>query len=187
MQRGGWSRPQPSAACDPEMEEARIADAISIISTHLSVDGSHRPRLAVVALLYPEHLNPDCNFWRFAGKAGYVAQSLVEGRGYGSPLFGIMGPTAWMPPQYPLLVAGGFELFGVYTNASAIATCGQFDRAEGGWAFARMEGSKWKFRINPHNVNSPPELFRPWRATKDCGRERSVLTAFLPPARSVWL
>ncbi|HKO05051.1 MAG TPA: glycosyltransferase family 39 protein [Candidatus Acidoferrales bacterium] len=77
-------------------------------------------RLAVVAFVYPEHLNPDRNYWRFAGETGRIAQSLVEGRGYGNPLFGITGPTAWMPPVYPLLVAGAFKLFGVYTKASAL-------------------------------------------------------------------
>lgn len=78
-------------------------------------------RLAVVAFVYPEHLNPDRNFWRFAGETGRIAESLVQGRGYGNPLFGTTGPTAWMPPVYPLLVAGAFSLLGVYTKASAIA------------------------------------------------------------------
>lgn len=77
-------------------------------------------RLAVVAFLYPERLNPDRNHWRFAGEVGRIAQSLVEGEGFSNPLFGKTGPTAWMPPVYPFLVAGVFKLFGVYTKASAI-------------------------------------------------------------------
>jgi 4-amino-4-deoxy-L-arabinose transferase-like glycosyltransferase len=78
-------------------------------------------RLVVVAFLYPERLNPDRDHWRFSGETGRIAKSLIEGRGFGNPLFGQTGPTAWMPPVYPVLVAGAFQVFGVYTKASAIA------------------------------------------------------------------
>ena len=78
-------------------------------------------RLAVVAFVYPDHLNPDRNYWRFAGETGRIAESMVEGHGFGNPLFGTTGPTAWMPPVYPLVVAAAFRLFGVYTKASALA------------------------------------------------------------------
>lgn len=77
-------------------------------------------RLAVAAFLYPEHLNPDRDHWRFAGEVGRVAQSLVEGKGFSNPLFGQTGPTAMVPPVYPFLLAGVFKCFGVYTRASAI-------------------------------------------------------------------
>ena len=77
-------------------------------------------RLAAVAFVYPEHLNPERNYWRFAGEVGRIAESLLAGNGFGNPFFGPTGPTAWMPPVYPLLVGGVFKLFGVYTKASAI-------------------------------------------------------------------
>jgi 4-amino-4-deoxy-L-arabinose transferase-like glycosyltransferase len=77
-------------------------------------------RLSVVGFLYPEHLNPDRGYWRFAGEAGKIAQSVVEGRGFSSPFFADTGPTALMPPIYPYLVAGVFKLFGTYTKASAL-------------------------------------------------------------------
>lgn len=44
---------------------------------------------------------------------------LHVGRGFGSPLFGWTGPTAWMGPIYPGLLAGVFKLFGTYSKASA--------------------------------------------------------------------
>jgi hypothetical protein len=75
-------------------------------------------RLAVVAFLYPEILNPDRDHWRFAGEAGRIAQSIVEGRGFSSPFQGATGPTAIMPPIYPSLLAGVFRLFGIYTNCT---------------------------------------------------------------------
>jgi len=77
-------------------------------------------RLAVLAFLYPERLNPDRDHWRFAGEVGRVAQSLVEGHGFSNPLFGETGPTAMVPPVYPYLLAGVFKYFGVYSKASAI-------------------------------------------------------------------
>ncbi len=77
-------------------------------------------RLAVVAFLYPDRLNPDRDHWRFAGETGRIARSIAEGRGFSSPLQADTGPTAWMTPLYPLLLAGVFKTFGVYTKASAL-------------------------------------------------------------------
>lgn len=77
-------------------------------------------RLAVVAFLYPERLNPDRDHWRFAGETGRIARSVAEGRGFSSPLRADTGPTAWMTPLYPLLLAGVFKTFGVYTKGSAL-------------------------------------------------------------------
>jgi 4-amino-4-deoxy-L-arabinose transferase-like glycosyltransferase len=77
-------------------------------------------RLAAVAFLYPERLNPNRDHWRFAGETGRIAQSIVEGKGFSSPLFGDTGPTAWMTPVYPYVVAGTFKIFGVHTKSSAI-------------------------------------------------------------------
>jgi len=79
-------------------------------------------RLALVAFLYPERLNPDRDHWRFAGETGRIAQSIVAGRGFSSPFQGSTGPTAIMPPFYPSLLAGVFRLFEVYTKASALVT-----------------------------------------------------------------
>ena len=78
-------------------------------------------RLIVVGISYPDRLNPDRDHWRFAGETGRIARSIVEGKGFSSPLFGDTGPTAWMTPIYPYLVALSFRVFGVYSKASAIA------------------------------------------------------------------
>ena len=77
-------------------------------------------RLAVVGFLYPERLNPDRDHWRFAGETGRIARSIVQGRGFSSPLHADTGPTAWMTPVYPFLLACVFKVFGIYTKASAI-------------------------------------------------------------------
>ena len=76
-------------------------------------------RLAVVPLLVGEQLNPARDHWDFGWETGRLARSLASGHGFGSPLFGWTGPSAWMAPAYPALLAGGFKLFGIYSKASA--------------------------------------------------------------------
>ena len=39
---------------------------------------------------------------------------------FSSPLHADTGPTAWMTPIYPFLLACVFKVFGIYTKASAI-------------------------------------------------------------------
>jgi 4-amino-4-deoxy-L-arabinose transferase-like glycosyltransferase len=77
-------------------------------------------RLIVAGFLYPEHLNPDRDYWLFAGEAGRIGRSLVNGQGFSSPFFGETGPTALMAPAYCYLVAAVFKTFGVYTKSSAL-------------------------------------------------------------------
>jgi len=56
-------------------------------------------RLAVAPLLYQQQLDPQRDHWPFGYEAGRIARSIVQGRGFGSPLFAETGPTAWMPPH----------------------------------------------------------------------------------------
>jgi 4-amino-4-deoxy-L-arabinose transferase-like glycosyltransferase len=77
-------------------------------------------RLVVVGFLYPRVLTPPYHgHFPFGYEAGRIAQSLVSGKGFASPVNLQTGPTAWLPPVYPLLVAGVVSLFGMYTKASA--------------------------------------------------------------------
>jgi len=62
--------------------------------------------------------NLDDNF-NFGFEMGRIGCSLALGQGFGNPFHGITGPTAWEPPLYPLLIAGAFRVFGIYTPASA--------------------------------------------------------------------
>jgi 4-amino-4-deoxy-L-arabinose transferase-like glycosyltransferase len=77
-------------------------------------------RLAVVGFLYPDQMDPSRNHWHFAFENGKVAYSIVQGHGFGSPLFDDTGPTAWQTPVYPYLIAAVFMVFGTYTKASAL-------------------------------------------------------------------
>lgn len=55
----------------------------------------------------------------FGWEMGRIARALATGYGYADPFNGHSGPTAWTPPLYPLLLAGVFKVFGVYTLKSA--------------------------------------------------------------------
>ena len=50
------------------------------------------------------------NFFPVGQEAGNVAWSLALGHGFSSPLSGMLGPTAWVAPVYPALLALGFKL-----------------------------------------------------------------------------
>ncbi len=57
----------------------------------------------------------------FGYETGSIAASLARGQGFSSPFGHPTGPTAWIAPVYPTLVAGVFKLLGVYSKESAIA------------------------------------------------------------------
>ena len=51
-------------------------------------------------------------------ETGRIARSLAAGLGYSSPLVVESGPTAWMTPLFPLLLAGVFKVFGIMSFKS---------------------------------------------------------------------
>ncbi|HEX4075849.1 MAG TPA: glycosyltransferase family 39 protein [Candidatus Acidoferrales bacterium] len=51
----------------------------------------------------------------FAQEAGNIGMALATGKGFASPTRGHTGPTAWLAPVYPLIVAGIFRVFGLFT------------------------------------------------------------------------
>ena len=59
------------------------------------------------------------NNFSFGWEMGSIGASLASGRGF-SDQFGFRsGPTAWEPPLYPYLIAGVFQIFGMFSRASA--------------------------------------------------------------------
>src|SRR5277367_1206932 len=58
----------------------------------------------------------------FLFESGNIAHSLAIGHGFSSPFRVDTGPTAWMTPLFPLLLAGIFRLFGAYTFHAWAAT-----------------------------------------------------------------
>ncbi|MGA3027114.1 MAG: glycosyltransferase family 39 protein [Bryobacteraceae bacterium] len=57
----------------------------------------------------------------FLFEPGNIAASVVTGKGFSSPFRVETGPTAWLTPVYPLLLAGIFRVFGLYTFQSFVA------------------------------------------------------------------
>lgn len=58
--------------------------------------------------------------YAFGVETGSIARSIALGHGFGSPFRDFTGPSAWIAPIYPYMVAAVFKLFGVYTRNAAI-------------------------------------------------------------------
>jgi len=54
----------------------------------------------------------------FEQETGSIAHSLATGKGFSNPFLKDTGPTAWLTPVYPLLVAAIFKIFGIFTIPS---------------------------------------------------------------------
>lgn len=54
----------------------------------------------------------------FETETGSIARSLAQGQGFRSPYERESGPTAILPPVYPLIVAGIFKISGIQSAAS---------------------------------------------------------------------
>ena len=78
-------------------------------------------RLGVIIVGHTYKLKTLDDNFSFGFEMGRIGRSLAEGHGFSSPFSGETGPTAWEPPLYPFLIAGTFNVFGVYTRASAFA------------------------------------------------------------------
>ena len=54
----------------------------------------------------------------FDQETGSIGYALWAGKGFSNPFRRETGPTAWLTPVYPLLVAAAFKLFGAFTIAA---------------------------------------------------------------------
>jgi hypothetical protein len=54
-------------------------------------------------------------------ETGRIAVNIAQGHGFSSPLKVYTGPTAWLTPIYPYLLAGVLKVFGIFTVRSEIA------------------------------------------------------------------
>lgn len=76
-------------------------------------------RIVYITLAHTYRIRLSQDHLQFGWEMGRIARALVTGFGYADPFTGHTGPTAWAPPLYPLLLAGVFKIFGVYTAKSA--------------------------------------------------------------------
>ena len=63
---------------------------------------------------------PELPNFPFGYETGSIARNIAVGLGFSSPFGAITGPTAWIAPLYTYMCAGVFQLFGVYSEESAI-------------------------------------------------------------------
>jgi 4-amino-4-deoxy-L-arabinose transferase-like glycosyltransferase len=80
--------------------------------------------LRTAFLLYKAHLIPPevLATVPFQNETGNVAAALADGRGFCCLFRDPTGPTAWLSPVYPLLLAAVFKLLGTFTLLSFYAT-----------------------------------------------------------------
>jgi hypothetical protein len=78
-------------------------------------------RVVVILVGHTYRIRTSQGNFDFGFEAGRIARSLAMGQGYANPFNGVSGPTAWLPPLYPLLMGAAFKMFGVYTRGAALA------------------------------------------------------------------
>src|ERR1700733_4990702 len=80
-------------------------------------------RVLYMTLAHTYRIRVADDHFQYGWEAARIARALVQGSGYADPFSNSFiahtGPTAWLPPLYPLLIAAVFKVFGVYTLASA--------------------------------------------------------------------
>ncbi len=159
---------------------------ILVIALALRVDyawdyAQHRPRQALA--IFP-----------FLFEPGNVAASLAAGHGFSSPFRQNTGPTAWLAPVYPLLLAGIFRTFGIYKFASFAAAAGLniafstltivplyfAGRRVGGIGTAALAG--WLWAVFPNAIKLPVQAM--WDASLGALLAAAILWATLAVAGS---
>jgi len=105
----------------------------------------------------------------FEQETGSIAYSLATGKGFSSPFRRETGPTAWLTPVYPLLVAGVFRIFGILTaksfftivflNAlfSSLACIPIFSVGKRMGGLGVASGAAWLWALYPNAVMMPFE------------------------------
>jgi hypothetical protein len=125
--------------------------------------------LRIAYFLYMSHLIPRMVLAEvpFQNEVGNVAAVLAQGHGFCCLFREATGPTAWLAPIYPLLVAGIFKVFGTFTLQSfaaavllncmfsAVATIPLFfvGKRVGGLVTAAVAG--WIWAIFPSGIILP--------------------------------
>jgi hypothetical protein len=78
-----------------------------------------------------------------------IAVRLANGQGFSSP-FGLdTGPTAWIAPIYPFMVATVFRAFGVYSTISIVVILGLQCAVAGATGVAIGLWAAWIWTVSP--------------------------------------
>ena len=77
-------------------------------------------RLIAMALIQHFALGSESAIWETGPEMVNVGASIAAHHGFSSPFGSDTGPTAWLPPVYPYLIAGIFRLAGTRSNAAGL-------------------------------------------------------------------
>ncbi len=75
-------------------------------------------RLSYMLLLLYSAPPHESQHFLYGGETASIAASIASGHGFSSPLSAPSGPTAWMTPIFPYILAGVFKIFGIFTIKS---------------------------------------------------------------------
>ena len=130
----------------------------------------------------------------FLFESGNIAHSLATGHGFSSPFRVDTGPTAWMTPLFPLLLAGIFRVFGAYTfhawaatvlvniSCCTLACIPIYFAAKRIGGIALAAGTAWLWAIFPNAILMPVESM--WDASISALLVATILWATLALAES---
>ena len=137
----------------------------------------------------------------FLFESGNIAFSLATGHGFSSPFRVPTGPTAWMSPVYPLLLAGVLRVCGTYTLAAFVVAvglntvfvtlaCTPIYYATKQIAGPNVAaGAAWLWAIFPNAILIPVESL--WEASLSALLVATILSATLcladSPTRTGWM
>jgi 4-amino-4-deoxy-L-arabinose transferase-like glycosyltransferase len=127
--------------------------------------------LRIAFLVYEAHVIPANVLANvpFEQEVGSVAKALAEGQGFCCLFRQPSGPTAWLVPVYPLLLAAIFKVFGVFTLASfyaaallncifsALACFPIFSAGKRVSGLPAAAGAAWLWTIFPGGILMPTE------------------------------
>jgi hypothetical protein len=130
----------------------------------------------------------------FQQETGNIAYSLAQGKGFGSVFRTDTGPTAWLAPVFPLLIAGIFKIFGTFTTTAffaavflnilfSSAACGPVffaGKRIGGLAVASL--AAWLWALFPNAIMMPFEWI--WDTSLSALLAATILWATLALAES---
>src|SRR5580692_5377251 len=95
----------------------------------------------------------------FQQETGNIAYALAQGKGFSNVFRTETGPTAWLAPVYPLMVAAMFKLFGTFTARAFFAAASVpiffAGKRLGGSGVAA--GAAWLWTVFPSAVMMPFE------------------------------
>jgi hypothetical protein len=148
--------------CLGSEEAVRSRTAARIFAVGLAL------RVAYLTLFRTYLFPPD--YFGFGWETGRVASALAAGRGFSDPFSAPTGPTAWLAPAYPVILAGIFKVFGTYSalsgwviltfNSICSAFTGLVLCATGTELFEERVGRRagWAWALFPYTIYWPTRI-----------------------------